>query len=44
MGARNLGECLALQLTALPASTPFGPKHWMWCATTESLASRDFTR
>ncbi|MGW8183877.1 MAG: RNA polymerase factor sigma-54 [Burkholderiales bacterium] len=45
VGARNLSECLALQIAALPADTPYRVealevvKHHL-----ESLAARDFTK
>ena len=45
VGARNLGECLGLQLTALPASTPFRAEALDVVRNhLEALASRDFTR
>jgi RNA polymerase sigma-54 factor len=45
VGARNLGECLALQLTALSESTPFrGEALDIVRNHLETLASRDFTR
>ena len=45
VGARNLGECLVLQLTALPESTPFRAEALEVVRNhLEALASRDFAR
>lgn len=45
VGARNLGECLALQLTALPKATPFVSEALDVVRNhLEALAARDFTR
>jgi len=45
VGARNLGECLALQLTAMPESTPFRAEALEVVRNhLEALASRDFAR
>ena len=45
VGARNLGECLALQLTALPEATVFRCEALDVVRNhLEALASRDFTR
>src|SRR6185436_982107 len=45
VGARNLGECLALQLAAMPDSTPFRAEALDVVRNhLEALAARDFTR
>ena len=45
VGARNLGECLALQLAALPETTPFRKEALeVVCNHLEALAARDFAR
>jgi RNA polymerase sigma-54 factor len=45
VGARNLGECLALQLTAMRESTPFRAEALEVVRNhLEALASRDFAR
>jgi len=45
IGARNLGECLALQLAALPESTPYRAEALEIVRNhLDALASRDFTR
>jgi RNA polymerase sigma-54 factor len=45
VGARNLGECLALQLAALPETTPFRAEALEVVRNhLEALAARDFTR
>jgi RNA polymerase sigma-54 factor len=45
VGARNLGECLALQLAALPVTTPFRTEALEVVRNhLEALAARDFTR
>jgi RNA polymerase sigma-54 factor len=45
VGARNLSECLALQLAALPDATPFRAEALDLVRNhLEALASRDFTR
>jgi RNA polymerase sigma-54 factor len=45
VGARNLGECLALQLAALPEATPFRTEALEVVRNhLEALAARDFTR
>jgi RNA polymerase sigma-54 factor len=45
VGARNLGECLDLQLASMPATTPFrGEAIDVVRNHLEALASRDFTR
>jgi RNA polymerase sigma-54 factor len=45
VGARNLGECLALQLSAMPADTPFREEALDVVRNhLETLAARDFAR
>jgi RNA polymerase sigma-54 factor len=45
VGARNLGECLRLQLQALPPSTPFRTEALdVVCNHLDALAARDFNR
>ena len=45
VGARNLGECLALQLAAMPQDTPFRDEALEIVRNhLETLAARDFTR
>jgi len=45
VGARNLGECLALQLTAMPESTPFRAESLDVVKNhLEALAARDFAK
>lgn len=45
VGARNLKECLALQLQALPENTPYRDQALLLVSSyLESLASRDFSR
>jgi RNA polymerase sigma-54 factor len=45
VGARNLGECLALQLAAMPEKTPYRAEALEVVRShLETLAARDFTR